>query len=418
MQNLRHQPDPAPAGHNVCLKLIRWGNYKPNMKSHMKSGLGCRITWIAIALVITLHFTLPGPARAQRKKRDVAPAPPDAQITSEEAANLEAVITTELGAIRFEFYPDKAPKHVSQFITLARSGFYDGSSFFRLFKGAFIQGGDPQLKDPSTPREKWGTGGLKQLPDELSDLKQIRGTVSSVRISTPGNGDTAQFFICSSPQPQLEGQYSIFGRVTEGIQLVDKISTVPVDNLQLAATPIKIISIKIEPKKVEPFKNADIEQMRKEVLLITNFGDITLEMDPGTAPEHVRNFLKLVQSGWYDHTIFHRLARGFVLQGGFGYTRTTGPQHPTDRWVHSLKPEFSNINHIRGVLSMARTDDPNSADTSFFIVLGTSPHLDGKYSVFGKVVAGFDTLEKIEKVPVDGETPRVKIELIEAMIKP
>jgi peptidyl-prolyl cis-trans isomerase B (cyclophilin B) len=86
--------------------------------------------------------------------------------------------------------------------------------------------------------------------------------------------------------------------------------------------------------------------------------------------------------------------------------------------VHNLKAEFNPVKHIRGTLSMARADDPNSASTSFFIVLGPAPHLDNKYTVFGKVIDGFDVLEQIEKVARDGETPRQRIELIEATIKP
>src|SRR5689334_16281654 len=90
-----------------------------------------------------------------RKKN--APAP-DAPVSAEEAAQLEAVITTDLGVIRFEFFPDKAPKHVQQFIKLARSGFYDGSAFHRVIPRGIIQGGDPLLKDAKTPRNRWGTG--------------------------------------------------------------------------------------------------------------------------------------------------------------------------------------------------------------------------------------------------------------------
>ncbi|HWX43019.1 MAG TPA: peptidylprolyl isomerase, partial [Blastocatellia bacterium] len=177
-------------------------------------------------------------------------------------------------------------------------------------------------------------------------------------------------------------------------------------------------SIKIERKKVEPFKDATVEEMRREVLLRTNLGEMTVEMDPQLAPETVRNFLKLVESGWYDHTVFHRLVPGFVVQGGMGANRTTGPTHPADKWVHNLKPEFSKENHVRGVLSMARGMELDSANTSFFIVLGNAPHLDGKYTIFGKVTAGFDTLERIEKVPVQSERPLQHIELIEAAIKP
>ena len=352
----------------------------------------------------------------QQKKRDAQPAQPE--VTVQEAAQLEAVITTDLGVIRFEFAPGKAIKHTQQFIRLARAGFYDGSAFHRVIPRGIIQGGDPLLKDPQTPRERWGTGALNQIADEFSDLKYLRGTVSTVRIPGQANSGGAQFFICASPQPQLDGQFSAFGQVTEGIDVVDRISLAPTDSNGLTVKTVRIVSIKIERKKLEPFKDATVDQMRKDVLLRTSMGDITLEMNPELAPEHVRNFLKLVESGWYDHTAFHRIIPGFVIQGGLGSTRADNKPHPADKWVHKLKGEFSHTElHIRGVLSMARASDPDSADTSFFIVLGPAPHLDGKYTIFGKVVDGFDTIELIEKAARHGETPDQRIELIEAAIK-
>ena len=372
---------------------------------------------ICLAVIALLTVSEPRPF-AQEKKRASQGAKPAALVTPAEAANLEAVITTEAGVIRFEFLTDKAPRHAQQFIKWAREGFYDGSAFFRLFARGLIQGGDPNLKEPAKPRNLWGTGALNLLPDEFSDVKHIRGTVSAARIPGKANSDGAQFFICASPQPQLDGQFSAFGQVSEGIEVVEKISLAPVDAEQRAVTPIKILSVKIEPKRAEPFKDATVDQMRKDVLLRTSFGDITLEMQPDLAPEHVRNFLKLVASGWYDHTAFHRLVPGFVVQGGVGETRAGGASHYADKWVHPLKAEFSAVKHIRGTLSMARTEDPNSATTSFFIVLGPAPHLDNKYSVFGKVADGFDTLERIEAAARHGESPVERIELIEASIKP
>ena len=355
---------------------------------------------------------------AQQKKRDAQSAQSEAIVTAEEAAQLEAVITTDLGVIRFEFFPNKALKHTQQFIKLARAGFYDGSAFHRVIPRGIIQGGDPLLKDAQTPRERWGTGGLNQIADEFSDIKHVRGTVSTVRIPGQANSGGAQFFICSSPQPQLDGQFSAFGQVTEGIDVVDRISLAPTDSNGLTVTPLKISSVKIERKKLEPFKDATVDQLRRDVLLHTSLGDITLEMDPVLAPEHVRNFLKLVESGWYDHTAFHRIVPGFVIQGGVASTRTDNKPHPADKWVHKLKGEFSRTAlHIRGVLSMARTSDPDSADTSFFIVLGPAPHLDGKYTIFGKVVDGMETIELIEKAARNGEAPVQRIELIEAVIK-
>jgi peptidyl-prolyl cis-trans isomerase B (cyclophilin B) len=357
-------------------------------------------------------------ALAQKKKRDAQPAPKDAAIPLEEAAGLEAVITTDAGVIRFEFLTDKAPQHVRQFIRLAREGFYNGSAFHRVIERGLIQGGDPLLKDASTPRARWGTGALSQIADEFSGVKHVRGTVSAVR--APGQADSggAQFFICASPQPHLDGGFSAFGQVTEGLEVVDKISLVPADDQQLTVTPVRIASIKIEPKKVEPFKDTPVDQLRKDVLLRTSLGEITVTMEPSLAPEHVRNFLRLVETGWYDRTAFHRVIPGFVAQGGAGATRAGNAAHPADRWVRRLKAEFSEVLHTRGVLSMARGDDPDSAQTSFFIVLGPAPHLDRKYTVFGKVVDGFDTLDRIEKIARDGETPRERVELIEAVIKP
>ncbi|HEV8485876.1 MAG TPA: peptidylprolyl isomerase [Blastocatellia bacterium] len=374
---------------------------------------------VALTFLVVLWLApLRQHALAQQKKSAATNASTEATVTPEEASRLEAVIATDLGVIRFEFRPDKAPRHVQQFIKLARAGFYDGSAFFRVIQRGLIQGGDPLVKDPNIPRERWGSGALNQLPDEFSDLKHLRGTISTVRIPGQPNSGGAQFFICASPQPQLDGQFSAFGQVTEGIDVVDRISLAPADANQLVNAPIKILSLKIEPTKPEPFKDATVDQLRRDVLLRTTFGDITLEMDPSVAPEHVRNFLRLVETGWYDHTAFHRVVPGFVIQGGLGSTRAGGVGHPADRWVRKLKGEFSRVNHIRGVLSMARGDDPNSADTSFFIVTGPAPHLDGKYTIFGKVVDGIEVLNEIEKVARDGERPRQRIELIEAAIKP
>ena len=398
-----------------------------NLRFAISGVLALRFSWarfgllkcaVLTLLVLLLLAPLPQQSLAQQKKTEAANSSTQATVSPEEASTLEAVVATDLGTIRFEFRPDKAPRHAQQFIKLARTGFYNGSAFFRVVQRGLIQGGDPLLKDPNTPRERWGSGALNQIADEFSDLKHLRGTISTVRIPGQTNSGGAQFFICASPQPQLDGQFSAFAQVTEGIDVVDRISLAPADANQLVTAPIKILSIKIEPRKAEPFKDATIEQLRRDVLLSTTMGDITLEMDPSLAPEHVRNFLKLVETGWYDHTAFHRVVPGFVIQGGIGSTREGGVGHPADRWVRKLKGEFSRVNHIRGVLSMARGDDPNSADTSFFVMLGQAPHLDGKYTVFGKVVDGIDVLNEIEKVARDGERPRQRIELIEAAIKP
>ncbi|HKV41073.1 MAG TPA: peptidylprolyl isomerase, partial [Blastocatellia bacterium] len=293
------------------------------------------------------------------------------------------------------------------------------SAFFRMYSRALIQGGDPLLKNPSTPRDRWGSGGLKQLPDEPSDLKHIRGTVSTVAIPGEANSGGSQFFICNSDQPQLDGKFSAFGQVTEGMDVVERISETPVDSGQLAEEPVRIVSIKIEPKPLAPFLNATLDEMRQQVVLATDLGDITIQLQPELAPETVRNFLTLVKTGWYDGTAFHRVIPGFVIQGGMEDSRAGGvTSNPADRWVHSLKPEFTTaVKHERGIVSMARSEAPDSATTSFFICLGPAPNLDGGYAIFGKVVEGLDVLDKFEKVQLDGETPVRRIALTRAYIK-
>ena len=276
------------------------------------------LQWASVFCLGAALFMAASFATAQQKKRDTQPTAP---VTIEEAGKLEAVINTSAGVIRIEFFPDKAPKHVLNFIKLAREGFYDGSAFHRMIANGIIQGGDPLLKNAATPRDKWGTGALNILPDEFSDLSHVRGTVSTVRIPGKSGSDGSQFFICAAPQPQLDGQYSVFGSVTEGLDVVQRISQTPTDARQLAVTPVKIASIKIEPRKEEPFLDASVDQLKREVLIRTNFGDITVELEPSLAPEHVRNFLKLVQTGWYDKTAFHRIIPGFVIAGRTLYYR-------------------------------------------------------------------------------------------------
>jgi len=338
-------------------------------------------------------------------------------IIAQPASDLEAVVTTDAGTFRFEFAPDKAPKHVEHFLALARQGYYDGSAFHRVVQYGIIQGGDPLLKDPKTQRKMWGTGGLNQLPAEFSDLKHDRGVVSTVSVPDKPDSDGAQFFICIVPQPSLDGKFSSFGRVTEGMDVVEKISQSPVAADGLAEKPVRIVKVTIEKKKVQPFLNAPIDELRKTVSMKTTLGTIRIQMEPDWAPEHVRNFLVLVSTGWYNGTALHRLVKGFVVQGGMGNTRPNGAAHPADRWVHTLKGEFRpDVKHVRGIVSMARGDDPDSASTSFFLMLGDAPHLDGKYTAFGRIVDGMDVLEAFEKEEVDGETPKRRLEIVEAKI--
>ena len=343
-----------------------------------------------------------------------APAAPPASLPPSE---LEAVVTTDLGAFRFEFAPDKAPKHVDQFIRLARQGYYDGSAFHYVVANGIIQGGDPLLKDLKTPKDRWGTGGMNLLPGEFSDLKHERGVVSTVRIPNKPNSDGSQFFVCVSPQPPLDGQFSTFGRVTEGMDVVERISQVSTGENGFTNKPVRILRIAIENKKVQPFLTATPDEMRRTVTFKTTLGAIKIRTEPDWAPDTVRNFLMLTETGWYNGTIFHRIVPGFVVQGGTADQRSTGPTHPADRWVHPIKGEFrADARHVRGIVSMAHGDDPDSATTSFFLMLGPAAHLDGQYAAFGRIVEGIEVLDAFEREERDGETPRRRLEILEATI--
>jgi cyclophilin family peptidyl-prolyl cis-trans isomerase len=327
----------------------------------------------------------------------------------------QAVVTTSEGTFVLSFYPDKAPKHVELFLKLAAEGAYDGTLFHRVIKWGIIQGGDPLSRDPAK-KAVWGTGGLNKLPSELSDVKHVRGTLSSVLLPGKPESGGSQFFICNTPQPQLDGQFSAFGFVAEGIEVVDRISEAPLDGNGVPINPPAIQKVTLRPAQPVPppaFAQTPPGELKKyHATLETSLGNITLEFFPDLAPNHVRNFLRLAQAGFYDGTAFHRVVPEFVMQGGILSTRL--PLLPEFRYrdlVRRLKPEFNATRHVRGILSMARAEELDSAETSFFICLGDATSLDREYTAFGKVTDGMDVVDKFQKVEVDGETPKQRIEL-------
>jgi len=128
----------------------------------------------------------------------------------------------------------------------------------------------------------------------------------------------------------------------------------------------------------------------------TTMGKIVIELYPKIAPNHVNSFVFLAKQGFYDGVIFHRVIKDFMLQGGD--PTGTGMGGPG----YKLKAEFNDMKHVRGVLSAARTQDPDSAGSQFFLMHGDSPHLDGKYTAYGKIIDGMDTVDKIAALETDG----------------
>lgn len=152
------------------------------------------------------------------------------------------VVETDYGRFVIEFYPKEAPHHVANFKKLAREGFYDGLAFHRVIPDQIIQGGDPNTRG-SAP-ETWGAGQPDQptVNAEFSDRKHLRGTVSAARRGNDINSATSQFFVCSTAKPEWDGQYSAFGRVIEGMNVVDIISRVPRE--QGTERPVEKVAIK------------------------------------------------------------------------------------------------------------------------------------------------------------------------------
>ena len=150
---------------------------------------------------------------------------------------------------------------------------------------------------------------------------------------------------------------------------------------------------KLLDKSWNKLTEGDMERMI--AVIETNMGMIKLKFYPDVAPNHCRNFIRLAKDGFYDNLIFHRVIKGFMIQGGC--PQGTGMGGPD--W--NVDAEFSQRKHLKGTLSMARSADPNSAGSQFFICLEPQPGLDGKYTVFGQVIEGQDVVDKIGDLPTD-----------------
>ena len=368
-------------------------------------------TAVALLLVATI---------AQAEQRGAKPAPPKpagpqfftTPLTLDQMRNKQAVVETELGTIVIDLLPEAAPNHVGLFIKHAEEGTYTGTTFHRVVRMGIVQGGDPLTRDPSKV-DSYGTGGLGMLRAERNAEKNTRGAVSAV--VGGGNPDSggSQFFICVADQPGLDGMYDVFGRVSEGILVAQKISEAPADEKGRPKERIAIRSVTIRDKPAagpEAFSTETAAELGTyRAVLETSMGSIAIELAPDKAPGHVRNFLRLAQAGVYTGMGIHRVAKGFVIQTGYLPSRSEPLSESQQKLVRSLPPEFNDTPHVKGTVSMARGENPASADTSFFIVLGPSPVLDGKYTAFGRVVDGLPVVEAIEQVPVNGEAPVTRI---------
>ena len=332
------------------------------------------------------------------------------QAASAAPAPQQAVVETTAGTFVVDLDAAAAPLTTAYFIRTASTGGFTGTTFHKMIKYGIVQGGDPLTKDLSK-RAQWGTGGLNAVKDEARAAKMTRGSVAAVTI--PGKADSAgqQFFIAVVDQPGLDGKYTVFGHVSDGIEIVQKISETPVDEKGVATDRVEIKSIVVRDTPAVLYVNDSIQELGSyRAILDTSAGPIAIEFFPDKARETVRQFLRLADAGVYNGVAFHRVAPGFVIQTGAMNTRATPLTEKQQKLIHPLAPEINDTRHVKGIVSMARGEG-NEATTSFFIVTGTPPALDGNYTAFGHVVDGMSVVEAIEHTPRTGETPNTRIEL-------
>jgi cyclophilin family peptidyl-prolyl cis-trans isomerase len=182
----------------------------------------------ALVLAPAVSLLLATASSAQTPAKKTPTAKPAAAPAPAVVSGTEAVVETAKGSFTIRLLPEIAPWHAALFVKTANAGGYDGTTFHRIIQGGIIQGGDPLTKDKDKAAQ-YGTGGLGLLKAELSDRPFVRGTVAAVRRPSSLDSAGTQFFVCLVPQPSLAGQYTIFGEVVSGMEVVDQLSTTPVD---------------------------------------------------------------------------------------------------------------------------------------------------------------------------------------------
>ena len=347
----------------------------------------------------------------------------DLVTTSEAPTDYVLLDVASYGKILIRLYPDVAPETVANFKALVASGFYDGLTFHRVIEDFMIQGGDPKGD---------GTGGSStNIKGEFKDngfennLKHMRGVVSMARSNDP-NSASSQFFICQGPEQQishLDGSYAAFGYVIYGMNVVDAIAKLEGANEtpteKVVITSAKFANVPAEAM-LDPLDMLTVSTEATDYVLldVAGYGKILIHLYPDAAPETVANFKALVASGFYDGLTFHRVIKNFKIQGGDPTGNGTGGSGTTIPGEFASNGIENPISHVRGVVSMARSDDPNSATSQFFICQGpieNLDHLDGDYAAFGYVIAGMETVDAIANVSVNiSNKPKTTVRITSA----
>jgi peptidyl-prolyl cis-trans isomerase B (cyclophilin B) len=336
-----------------------------------------------------------------------------------------AIKVKEFGTIKADLYPKIAPLTVAHIVSLIQEEFYDGLIFHRVIEGFMIQGGDPT----GTGR---GEPGQATVKGEFSDngvnntLSNARGVLAMARKGNDYNSGTSQFFINTVDNARLDGQYATFGMVTEGMDVVDAIASVQTDANDKPLKDVVIETIRIEKIHTEvttttttttaPEENPSVDaDPVKIVMEVENFGTVKAELYPNVAPITVAHIKSLIEDGFYDGLIFHRVIEGFMIQGGDPTGTGLGePGQETIKGEFAANGVDNPLKNTRGVLAMARKSYPyDSATSQFFINTVDNPGLDGQYATFGMVTEGMDVVDAIAAV----ETNASDKPLVDVVIK-
>ena len=345
----------------------------------------------------------------------------------------KAQFNTTKGKVVIEVTRSLSPNGADRFYNLVRSGYFKDIAFFRVIPGFMCQfgiHGDPAVS------AKWRDANIADDPVKGSNTR------GAITFATAGpNTRTTQLFINFGDNVGLDGRVSPpsakwWRAWTWWIKSIANMAK---------ARPAAAVRTRAAPDGrqrlfEEGFSQSRLYQIRRHragggsesrhqelifmsevAILTTSAGEMVLEFWPDVAPGHVENFKKLARQGFYDGTCFHRVIKGFMIQGGDPNTKdeTKEATWGTGGPGHKIKAEFNDRPHVRGVLSMARSNDPHSAGSQFFICHGDPRFLDRQYTAFGRLIKGDDVLEKIATTPTrPGDRPVARQALISVKIVP
>ena len=342
-------------------------------------------------------------------------------------------LATTVGPIRIRLMPEVAPQHVTSTIYLTRLGFYDKTLFHRILPGYIVQGGCPKgdgLGDP----------GYHYDGEYSKQVGHSRAGVVSIANEMKPNTDGSQFFITLGRASELDGKFTVFGEVVEGLENLRKLGALGTDTgkpkkpvaLERATIEVMPYTADAAMEAIDKFiaeKNIDTQKRNWKTslprppqakftstvdyfwILETNKGKVHIKLMPDVAPMHVSSTIYLTKLGFYDGLKFHRVITGFMAQGGCPLgTGTGGPGY-------KYQGEYSaNVVHDRGgLLSMANAG-PGTDGSQFFLTFKATPWLNNKHTIFGEVVEGMDTVQKLEQAGSPRGTPKEPLSITKAKI--